>query len=213
MINQTKAIVIPLAFMTYTLSSNISALDYRQAKCTPATMENSGVYISIDEKTYHIEDKERDCKSDYLVLTEKNGNLLIFTTPSNESLGVNAQNSVYKINTKTTTAVNIGSIPVSAEPVGRGEFRNIDQQGGALYQAIYKISETSITILQPNYVYLFAESQCIYNKSHDKSCTEKKGTSQHPICLKQYKDKRILTNMKYCAEMKEIYNQQNTPTK
>lgn len=213
MINKKKTIAIPLTLMTYMLPPNISALDYRQTTCTPSAMENGGIYIDIDAKTYHIEDKDRDCKSDYLALTEKSGSLLIFATPNSESLGINAQNIVYKINTKTTTAVNIGSIPVSAEPVGRGQFRNIDQEGGALYQAIYQISETSIAILQPNYVFLFAESQCIYNKSHDKNCTERKGTSQHPICLKQYKDKRILTNMKYCAEMKEIYNQQNSPTK
>jgi hypothetical protein len=197
-----------LILLASALAFNVAASEFEQAECSPNKEHNEGVYISINKSLYHITEADRDCHSNYLISKTKDGTTTILAGPSQNELGENAQNTVYLVEPKSNIAVNIGSIPVEAEPLGENKFVDISQSGGSIYQTTYKINKKSIAILKPTYELSFSGSQCILKNSNSKNCQQLQATFETPICITQINEKKILSPMTTCAEMKKLISNQ-----
>lgn len=193
-----------LILMASALAFNVAASEFEQAECSPAQEQNEGVYISINKSTYHITEAGRDCHSNYLISKAKDGTTTILAGPSQDELGENAQNIIYLLDPKSNNAVNIGSIPVSADPFGENKFIDISQSGGSIYQTIYLINKKTLTVLKPSYELSFSGSQCIYRNSSAKKCQQLEATFEAPICITQINEKKTLAPITMCARMKTL---------
>lgn len=84
---------------------------------------------------------ERECRSEYLYKEKsragKDG--VIFSSPTSDDLGINAQNIIYSISHGGNEVVYIWEVPASAVEVEEDVYQNIVQAGGSVYENIYRL--------------------------------------------------------------------------
>lgn len=195
--------------LIFTLLSATNALadkPYEQPICKENTKPKNNITIILKHKSYLLETGDKDCKVNYAYIPINDDSLIILVGPDTDELGINAQNDIYLATSDKSIAKNIGSIPVRADFVGGGTFRDIFQVGGSLFQTTYKIDGRQLTISQPSYELIFSDSQCVYRSRTSNHCTTMIGSYSNPICVWRDNHRQTLARKENCEALQDFLN-------
>ena len=201
--------ISPNAILVLILTSATNVLadkPYEQPICKENPELKNNITITLKHKSYHLETGDKDCKVNYAYIPINDDSLIILVGPDTDELGINARNDIYLAPSDKSIAKKIGSIPVRADFVGGGTFRDIFQTGGSLFQTTYKIEGDQLTIPQPSYELVFSDSQCVYRSRTSSHCTTMIGTYNNPICVWRDNHRQTLARKENCEALQGFLN-------
>jgi len=184
-----------------TLAQAATALN--EAICERHSITERETKIKAGEKLFTVVDSDKDCNSEYLYYRSITGDMVILSGPTEDQLGLNAQNEIFIAPVPSDIARNIGSIPVSAILDGDERFINIVQVGGSIFEVAYKIHGRQLSPEPSNIELIFSGSQCIYQDKQIESCTNLTGSFKNPICVRQIHGRKIKQRSELCSDLKK----------
>jgi hypothetical protein len=191
-----------MTFSGFSLGDSLPVFNEVDCRTTQTASETS---VFIENKWINLRGDKKNCSANYSYSMSKGEAIVILVGPTNDELGINAQQGVYIANKFESFANEIGSIPVSANLTSDMQFTNIEQAGGSLFMTTYKVELNNLTVSPSGLELMFSDSQCIYKNQHSKNCEILKGTYRQPICIKLLENRKTLTKKENCANLiKEI---------
>jgi hypothetical protein len=183
----------------------VSASIESPLECKSEAGSEGSVTLSSKDKIFLIKSSERGCGSEY---TYKNFSgeakgLLVTSFPGGDELGINAQNMIYFVPLGSKDAIYVGSIPASSTELEDGTYQNIVQSGGSIYKNIYKIESDKIDILSPSFELIVSDTQCVYQSESGEACKKISGTFEKPICVINYGERKVISDLIKCSGMTE----------
>lgn len=126
------------------------------------TQTSNETSVFIENKWINLRGDKKNCSANYAYSMSKGEEIVILVGPTNDELGLNAQQGVYVANNSESFANEIGSIPVSANLTSDMQFTNVEQAGGSLFMTTYKVELNNIAVSPSGLELMFSDSQCIY---------------------------------------------------
>lgn len=173
-------------------------------QCREAITEGKrSLILSADNINFRIQTSQSTCESpfEYQRLKSDSDKYLITSWPTSEELGVNAQRKLYMASPERPDAEYIGSIPVAAEIVGEGRYRNISQEGGSIHETIYFMRDAQLYIEKPSKELVIANTECVYLQGNHNDCKRMTGTFENPICVYSHDGEKTLADISICSEL------------
>lgn len=186
------------------LSTSVSAETLlKEAACERHSAEGKITQVKIGEKLFSIAGTDKDCNSEYLYYRSATGDMVILSGPTEDQLGLNAQNEIFIAPAPSDIARNTGSIPVSARLDDNKRFINIVQTGGSIFEVTYKIHERQLSSEPSSIELIFSGSQCIYQNKQSENCTNLTGSFKSPICTRKIDGRKIKQRPELCSDLKK----------
>ncbi len=192
-----------MAFPGFSLGDSLPV--FNEVDCRTAQTSNEPS-VFIENKWIDLRGDKKNCSANYSYSISKRELIVILVGPTNDELGLNAQQDVYVANKSESFANEIGSIPVSANLTSDMQFTNVEQAGGSLFMTTYKVELNNIAVSPSGLELMFSDSQCIYKNQHSKNCEIFKGTYKQPICIRLLENKKTLTKKENCAVLIKAIN-------
>lgn len=198
--------LIALSFFIYSGAAYSSSVEHSLI-CKEADQgsDSASLALSFEGGTFSLDNSDRGCRSDYVV-REASGaanNVLIFSYPTSDDMGLNAQLMVFAAPAKGGKANYIGDIPASASESENGTYKDVQQSGGSIYESVYRIDDSQVVTLTPGKELIVSGEQCIYKENSDIACKKMRGSFKKPVCVFNYGERRVLADTKECAGMSE----------
>ena len=167
--------------------------------------DSASLTLSFEGESFSLDNNDRGCRSDYVVrkVSGVENETIIFSYPTSDDMGINAQMMIFSAPAKGGKANYIGDVPVSASELEDGTYKNIQQSGGSIYENVYRIDSYKVVILTPGKELIISGEQCIYKENSDIGCEKMRGSFKKPVCVFNYGERRILADTKECAGMSE----------
>lgn len=164
-----------------------------------------GLVLSFEGGTFSLKNPDRGCRSDYIYreASDKPSDSVIFSYPTSDDMGLNAQVMIFSASAKGGEANYIGSIPASASELQDGSYKDIQQSGGSIYESIYRIDGAKVLTLTPSKELIISDEQCVYKEKSSSACRKMRGSFKHPICVFNYGERKVLADANECADMSE----------
>lgn len=124
-------------FCSFALSASLEL----PLRCKKIGGSPGHVSLSVVHHEFILRKAERECRSEYLYKEKSSAGKdgVIFSSPTSDDLGINAQNIICSISHGGNEVVYIGEIPASAVEVEEDVYQNIVQAGGSVYENIYQL--------------------------------------------------------------------------
>ena len=144
----------------------LSALLELPLQCQKIGISQDSVSLSIRSHEFILQKSKRACNSKYPYKENSSPNKggTIISSPTNNYLGINAQNIIYFISYGSNETVYTGEIPASATEVAKGAYQHIIQAGGSVYENTYRIESEEIKISLPSKELMISGNECIYER-------------------------------------------------
>ncbi|WP_095187899.1 hypothetical protein [Pseudomonas sp. Irchel 3E19] len=198
--------LIVLSFFIYSGAAHSSSVEHSLI-CKEADQgsESASLALSFEGGTFSLDNADRGCRSDYVV-RETSGaanNVIIFSYPTSDNMGLNAQLMVFSAPAKGGKANYIGDIPANASESENGTYKDVQQSGGSIYESVYRIDDSKVVTLTPGKELIVSGEQCIYKENSDIACKKMRGSFKKPVCVFNYGERKVLADTKECAGMSE----------
>lgn len=166
-----------------------------------------GLTLSAKGVEFFLENPERGCRSDYAYreASDSASNSLIFSYPTSDDLGLNAQIMIFAAPTNGGLAKYIGSIPAGASDLEDGSYKDIQQSGNSIYESTYRIERGEVVTIIPDKELIVAGKQCVYRFKDDSACEEMLASFNSPLCVFNEGERKILAGVNECADMSQDF--------
>ena len=180
-------------------------------QCQKVGISQDSVSLSIRSHEFILQKAQRACNSEYLYKENSSPNKggTIISSPTNNDLGINAQNIIYSISYGSNEAVYIGEIPASATEVAEGVYQHIIQAGGSVYENTYRIESGKIKISLPSKELIISGNECIYESEGNDSCKNIAGSFSYSVCILNHTERKLLASIEHCNRI--INHQSSKP--
>lgn len=164
-----------------------------------------GLVLSFEGGTFSLQNPDRGRRADYIYreLSDEPSGSVIFSYPTSDDMGLNAQVMIFSASAKDSEASYIGSIPASASELQDGSYKDIQQSGGSIYESIYRIDGAKVLTLTPSKELIISDEQCVYKERSSSACQKMRGSFKHPVCVFNYGERKVLAGANECADMSE----------
>ncbi|MGV8889690.1 MAG: hypothetical protein ACOH2P_16960 [Pseudomonas sp.] len=161
--------------------------------------------VSFEGRAFSLENSGRGCRSDYVYreASDEPRNSFIFSYPTADDMGLNAQIMIFAASARGGSAKYIGSIPAGASELQDGSYKDIQQSGGSIFESVYRIEGREVLILTPSKELIISDEQCVYKEKSGGVCQKKRGSFKKPVCVFNYGERKVLADANECADMKE----------
>ncbi|MGF6671307.1 hypothetical protein [Pseudomonas monsensis] len=199
--------MIMFFFLVYSGSVLSSPVEHKLL--CEASDQDSGsqviLHLSFDGGRFSIENPERGCRSEYVYRESSNesGVSFIYSYPTIDDMGLNAQIMIFATSSKSGSADYIGSIPAGASESQDGSYKDIQQSGDSIYETIYRIEDREVLALAPSKELIIGGDQCVFKEKTGGVCQKMRGSFKKPVCVFNYGERRVLADAKECTEMSE----------
>lgn len=167
--------------------------------------DQASLTLSFEGGVFSLDNADRGCRSDY-VAREVAGTeniAIIFSYPTSDDMGLNAQVMIFSAVAKGGKATYIGDIPASASELEDGTYKDIQQSGDSIYENVYRIESTKVVTLIPGKELIISGEQCVYKEAGSTVCQRMKGTFKKPVCVLNNGERKVLADAKECMDMRE----------
>jgi hypothetical protein len=164
-----------------------------------------GLTLTFESAEFFLENPERGCRSDYVYREAPESNSLIFSYPTSDDLGLNAQIMIFAAPTNGGLAKYIGSIPAGASDLENGSYKDTQQSGNSIYESTYRIERGEVVTVVPGKELIIAGKQCVYKVKGDSACEEMLGSFDSPICVLNEGERKILAAVNECSDMSKDF--------
>ncbi|WP_426233656.1 hypothetical protein [Pseudomonas sp. TWP3-2] len=163
--------------------------------------------LTSESVEFFLENSERGCRSDYVFreASDRASNYLIFSYPTSDEMGLNAQIMIFAAPAYGGLAQYIGSIPAGVSDLEDGSYKDIQQSGNSIYERIYRIDRGEVVTMVPRKELIIAGKQCVYKVEGDSACEEMLGSFDSPICVLNEGERKILAAVNECADMSKDF--------
>jgi hypothetical protein len=177
----------------------------RQLECKKGSDVPGELTLSFKEQVFTLKNSERGCESEYTYrdVSDKTKTYLVFSAPGGDDMGLNAQNMIYAVPPGSSEAKYIGSIPVSAIELEDGNYKDIQQVGGSIYESVYVVGDEKISTVSPSKELVISGVQCVYQEKNDKACKKMQGSFKKPLCVLNYGERKVISKAADCAGMSD----------
>lgn len=167
--------------------------------------DSASLTLSFEGGSFSLDNTDRGCRSDYIVreVSGAENEAIIFSYPTNDDMGLNAQMMIFSAPAKGGKANYIGDIPVSASELEDGTYKDIQQSGDSIFKNVYRIEGSKVLTLTPGKELILSGEHCVYKAEGSAVCQKMRGTFKKPVCVLNKGERKVLANASECADMKE----------
>ncbi len=165
---------------------------------------SAGLILAFEGVEIFLDNTDRGCRAEYVYREALDGasNSLIFSYPTSDDMGLNAQIIIFAAPDSGGVARYIGSIPVGATELEDGNYEGIQQSGNSIYKNIYRIERREVVVTYGKEL-IISGKQCVYRDRSDSACQEMLGSFSSPVCVFNDGERKVLAAMNECADMKQ----------
>lgn len=198
--------LIALAFFIYSGAAYSSSVEHSLI-CKEADQDSASasLALSFEGGTFSLDNADRGCRSDYVAreVVGAENKIIIFSYPTSDDMGLNAQVMIFSAVAKGGKAAYIGDIPASASELEDGTYKDIQQSGDSIYENVYRIESTKVVTLTPGKELIISGEQCVYKEAGSTVCQKMKGTFKKPVCVLNNGERKVLADARECTDMRE----------
>ena len=199
--------LIILSFIIYSGAAWSNPVEHKLL-CKDANQDSDsavGLVLSFEGRTFSLKNPDRGCRSDYVYreASDEPSGSVIFSYPTSDDMGLNAQVMIFSAPPNGGEASYIGSIPASASELQDGSYKDIQQSGGSIYENIYRIDGAKVLTLTPSKELIISDEQCVYKERSSSACQKMRGGFKHSVCIFNYGERKVLAGANECADMRE----------
>jgi hypothetical protein len=167
--------------------------------------DQASLTLSFEGGVYSLDNAGRGCRSDYVAreVAGAENKVTIFSYPTSDDMGLNAQVMIFSAVAKGGKAAYIGDIPASASELEDGTYTDIQQSGDSIYENVYRIESTKVVTLTPGKELIISGEQCVYKEAGSTVCQKMKGTFKKPVCVLNNGERKVLADARECMSMRE----------
>jgi hypothetical protein len=198
--------LIILSFFIYSNAAWSSPVEHSLiCKEADQDSDSGSLALSFEGGVFFLDNVDRGCRSDYVFreASDTANDAIIFSYPTSDDMGLNAQVMIFSAPAKGGKANYIGDIPAGASELHDGTYKDIQQSGGSIYENIYRIDGSKIVTLTPGKELIISDEQCVYKKESGGVCQRVRGSFKKPICVFNYGERKVLADASECAGMSE----------
>lgn len=168
-------------------------------------VDQASLTLSFEGGAFSLDNADRGCRSDYVAreVAGAENKTIIFSYPTSDDMGLNAQVMIFSAVAKGGKATYIGDIPASASELEDGTYKDIQQSGDSIYENVYRIESTKVVTLTPGKELIISGEQCVYKEVGSTACQKMKGTFKKPVCVLNNGERKVLADAKECMDMRE----------
>ncbi|MBP5956426.1 hypothetical protein ICA16_12195 [Pseudomonas anatoliensis] len=194
-----------LLLFIYSGAANSASIEHKLVCKEEGGNEAVELVLSFKEEFFTLLGSDRGCRSEYVyrVVSGDYSVPFIFSYPISDDMGLNAQVMIFAASANDGVAHYIGSIPASASELQDGSFKDIQQSGGSIYESIYRIEGQEVLTLTPGKELMISDEQCVFKEKSGGACQKMRGSFIKPVCVFNYGDRKVLADVKECADMSE----------
>jgi hypothetical protein len=200
--------LIGLLFSIYSGAAYSSSVEHGLVcKEADQNSDSASLALSFEGEIFFLDNTDRGCRSDYVV-REASGaenEVVIFSYPTSDDMGLNAQVMIFSALAKGGKANYIGDIPASASELEDGTYKDIQQSGGSIYKNFYRIEDFRDVILTRGKELIISGEYCVYKEIDAAVCQKVRGTFKKPLCVLNSGERKVFADMSECADMKENF--------